>query len=403
LAATRRSTSATYATRTRSAPYPLDGDTQIPPGWQVALQGLYPRGFWLLTFYFLYKYHEEELTDCENDMEEVRARRAGEPLARQLHGSYAGEWQAVSVLVANPGMAVEGAPSSVPLQPASPSDLADDDFPAPEYVGYSRRARGAVVNITSNVIEARDFTFMPVFANASEEIKLLGNHAKVFVSRGTHNNYPLEGTMTAPKADMSLPFGIEFLNACLAADNFDTLFEQADEAKEKANEVKRQARVIAIGLGKIVGAGILGALGGPAGVIVGVVLGGMAAVAEGLGGQGPTPLDEFDPGGPEEVPDVGPAEGRYGLVLAPPSVSDDVSAELAGEANVVAFNEAWALRLVNRDKPSQIWWPPDGTHPRGYSGLWGVVSERDPFNRRSGTEVPLFEAAFINSLLTERG
>jgi hypothetical protein len=126
-------------------------------------------------------------------------------------------------------------------------------------------------------------------------------------------------------------------------------------------------------------------------------------VAEGLGGQGPEPIEEFDPGGPEEVPDVGPAEGRYGLVLAPPSVFEQLSGELEGQANVRSFNEAWNLRLVDRDSPGQIFWPPDGTHSRGYSGLWGVVSERDPFNRRSGTSVPFFEAAFINSLLTERG
>jgi hypothetical protein len=368
------------------------------------MQSLYPRGFWLLTFYFLYDYHEETLTDCENDMEEVRARRAGDPLPRMFHGSYPGDWQAVCVLVPNPGQTVAGAPSGVPPVPASPLDLAEDEFPEPEYAGFSRRARGAVTNITANVIEARDFTFMPVAANAANEIKLLGNHLKVFVSRGTHNNYPLPGTMTAPKADAALPFGIEFINACLAADNFDTLFEEADDAREKADEVKRQARVIAISLGKIIGAGILGALGGPAGIIVGVVLGGFAAVAEGLGGAGPDTLPPFDPGGPEEVPDAGPSsEEHAGLVLAPPSVAAQVADEAGEAANVQAFNEAWALRLVNRDNASQIWWPPDGTHPRGYSGLWGVVSERDPFNRRSGTAMPLFEAAFINSLLTERG
>ena len=59
--------------------------------------------------------------------------------------------------------------------------------------------------------------------------------------------------------------------------------------------------------------------------------------------------------------------------------------------------------ILNRDDPEQLWWQPDGMHPLGYQGKWGVISERDPFDRRSGTTIPAFEASFVNALLTRSG
>lgn len=382
-----------------SAPdIPIGADTPIPPGWQGALQSAYPNGYWLITYLYLFAYHEEELAHCEKASEHFRARRTGDPVSNLLNGSYAGDWQAFTVLVPNPGQPADsspGSPTHLP-SPLSPLDIDEDDFPLPDSVGFSRRARGALVNVGSNVVESAEFSVMKVIDTDGGDLRRIGNHVKTFVAKGTHNYYAGPGEQNSPKFDDKLPIPINIIDQCLLADSLEAGAQKVEETQQKAENIARQ---VLVGVSKIGGGILLGALGGPAGAIVGAFLGAMAAVAEGLGGAGPDTLPPFY--GPDEVPDHPSDSGTYGLVLVPPDLHDQLAEELAEEAkSVVTLATGQALRIVDRDR--QIWWQPDGTHPFGYEGRWGVMCERDPFNRRSGSVIPYFEANFINAYLTSR-
>jgi hypothetical protein len=400
------------------ASIPTDPGTPVPPGFASAMQALYPAGFWLLTFHLFYYYHEEALTECEINSEFVRARRTGEPMG-VLHGSYAGDWQAVTALVPNPGTPPPpGAPTGWPPTPISPLALSEDEFPDPAFVGFSRRARGVFTNVSANLVESRNYTFMAIASVAAGEVSMHGRHVKVYVSLGTHNNYATQGNNVAPKSDGTLPFPIEVIDTCIVADNFADFFETLDEVKEDIDRVKQKGKTIGVIVGKILGGtgvgALFGALGGPIGAaigaIIGLLAGGVAAAAE--SGSGPTPVGPNGPPlGPENVPDVGPGPDSgpngesFGLVAVPSALLDELSQELEGTATraVESFGDQFESRIVDRDDPSQLWWQPDGTHPLGYQGKWGVISERDPFDRRSGTAIPSFEASFINALLTRNG
>lgn len=399
------------------ASIPTDPGTPVPPGFASAMQALYPAAFWMLTFELFYHYHEEALTDCEINSEFVRARRTGEPMG-DLHGSYAGDWQAVTVLVPNPGTPPPpGAPTGWPPTPISPMALSEDEFPDPEFVGFSRRARGVFTNVSANLVESRNYTFMSISSVAAGEVSVNGRHVKVFVSLETHNNYATQGNNVAPKSDGTLPFPIEVIDTCIVADNFADFFEAIDEVKEDIDRAKRQGKSVAVVVGKILGGtgvgALFGALGGPIGAaigaIIGLVAGGAAAAAE--SDPGPTPVGPNGPPlGPENVPDVGPGPDSgpngesFGLVAVPPSLFDELTQDLEGKATrIERFGVPIESHIIDRDDPKQLWWQPDGTHPLGYQGKWGVISERDPFDRRSGTAIPSFEASFINTLLTRSG
>jgi hypothetical protein len=397
---------------------PVDDQTALPPGWPTAMQGVYPKGYWLLTFYFFYTYHAEALTDCEVASEIFRAKRSGDPLPRAIfstrnpadmdegptgafaHGSYAGDWHAVSVLVANPGTPMGSTSGGIPV-PISPLELFDNEFPDPDVVGFSRRARGVDTHIGSNLVESSGFTFMPIAVIERGEAALENRHVKVFVAKGTHNNYATDGSHKAPKFDAALPFPIDFFDACEAADDALTLrYVLPDNVKVGLEEAKDKARVIGVAIAKILG-GLL--LLGPIGLIPGIG----SAMSEGMGDPYADRHQEPFPHGAETAPDEGPRQeddNGIGVVVAPQSLRDQLSEELENKAKEVkAFSNRYLDRLIDRDSMRQLWWRADGTHPLGYQGRWGVLCERDPFDRRSGTTIPLFEASFISAVLRERG
>ncbi len=403
------------------AAIPRDEGTPLPPGFDMALRSLYPNGYWLITYHFFYAYHVERLTDCEIDSEVIRAKRADEFFANNLHGSYEGDWHAITVLVPNPGVPPPaGAPTGTPPMPISPLNLTDDAFPMPEYVGFSRRARGVLVNIGANVVDSRNYTFMALKSVVGGETRFSGTHVKAFVARGTHNMYSLPGNNTAPKFDDELPFPIELVNTCILADNFEYVFAKVEEIREKIGGAIDKGRKAGISIAKILAGaaagGLLGAAGGPIGGIVGALFGAwggaIAAAIEGLLDPGPDSIPgQPEPApGPKNVGDVGPIldpdseEPSFGTVVVPTTLLEALSTELGDEATVIrSWGENFASRVIDRTDGIQPWWQPDGDHPQGYQGLWGARVSRDPFNRRSGTRIPSFEAIFINALLKDLG
>lgn len=393
---------------------PRDAATPLPPGFENALRGIYPAGFWVLSYRFFFAFHEEQLTDCEIDSEIIRAKRADEPFAANLHGSYEGDWHAVTVLIPNPGAPLpEDAPTGLPPAPISPLDLADEDFPRPDFVGFSRRARGVLLNIGSGVVDSESFTLMAIVDPSAGEARFTGNHPHAFVSRGTHNMYASPGSNVSPKFDSSLPLPIEAIDTCILADNLDYLFKEVEEVREKVGNVVGKGKKAGIAIGKVAaGAAAGAAVGGPIGAAFGGWGGLLGAAIEGVLDPGPDsiPGQPSPPAGPNNVPDVGPAvndgdeQPNFGTVIAPSTVAEDLRASLGDE--VVAVKE-WEgppnERIIDRTDGVQPWWEPDGNHPQGYRGLWGARVVSDPFDRRSGTRIPAFEALFLNAVLTNQG
>jgi hypothetical protein len=400
---------------------PREPATPLPPGFENALRALYRAGFWLLTYRFFYAYHEERLTDCEIDSEVIRAKRAGGFFAEHMHGSYEGDWHAIAVVIPNPGEPLPpNAPTGTPSAPISPLDLGDDEFPKPDFVGFSRRARGVLVDIGSSVLDSRSYSLMAIASTAAGDARFTGNHVQGFVARGTHNLYASPGNNTAPKFDKKLKLPGEIVDTCLLADNLDYVFKEVEEVKEKIGNVVHKGKKAGIALAKILGgAGVgaaAGAFGGPIGAAIGALFGAwggvIAAAVEGvldpppdsIPGQ-PAPLP-----GPNEVPDVGPStngedeQPDFGTVATPVGLVDDLVASLGEEViEVKAWEGPVADRIIDRTDGVQPWWEPDGDHPQGYRGLWGARVERDPFDRRSGSRIPAFEALFVNAVLTDQG
>jgi hypothetical protein len=282
-----------------------------------------------------------------------------------------------------------------------------------------------LVNIGSGVLDSRNFSVMATASTMGGETRFTGNHVHAFVARGTHNLYALPGTNSAPQFDTTLPLPVEMIDTCILADNFDYVFKELEDLmdlKDKIVNAVHKAKKGAIGTGKILaGAAVgaaAGAIGGPFGSAVGALFGAwggaIAAAAEGI--LDPEPDWSGRPGqsdpkpGPKTVLDVGPSENvgdglpDFGTVAAPAELVHELVAFFGVEASEV---KSWSRPIIDpiidRTDGIQPWWEPDGDHPQGYRGLWGARVERDPFDRRSGSRIPAFEALFVNAVLTNQG
>jgi hypothetical protein len=357
-----------------------------------------------LTRSYFYPFHEERLVDCEISGEWLRATISERPRVTLPHGSYEGEWQAVTVLVRNPGRPPgPGAPTGTPIEPISPLDIPADDLPLPDRIGYSRRARGALVNVSSRFVQPEDLTFMVARPVAGGEVKRIDRHAKAFVARGTHNAYAEAGVNTAPKLDNALPLPIDLNDICDETNAVVGTTQDAIEVLEKVRFAKDKAKEIMTGLSKVLtGIGMFGPFGG-------LLFGFISALHEGVALTRRVYDPPDWPQGPDNVPDVGPpatTDGdapNFGLVLAPAALHAVVQADMAARGERAVRLHAplgpTAERVVDRGGLRQPWWQPDGQHPLGYRGRWGMMTERDPFDRRSGTRIPPFEAVFLNAVL----
>ncbi len=390
---------------------PRDAATPLPPGFENALRSIYRSGFWLITYRFFFAYHEETLTDCEIDSEVIRAKRAESFHAHHIHGSFEGDWHAVSVIVETPPvLPVPGAPTGLPPMPMSPLDLTD--FPRPDFSGYSRRARGVLVNIGSGIVDSRNFSIMKLANVAAGDARFTGNHLQTYVARGTHNMYASPGRYDAPKFDSTLPLPIELIDTCILADNVALAFNEVEAVTEKIGNVVSTGKKAAISLAKIgAGAAVGGVLFGPVGALFGAWGGAMASAIEGLLCPPPDtiPGQPSPPPGPNNVPDVGPTINEeddlpdFGTVIAPESVADRIRDAFGTNLTELKIWEGpTESRIIDRTDGVQPWWEPDGNHPQGYRGLWGARVTSDPFNRRRGSRIPAYEALFVNAILTNQ-
>ncbi|MDI5891223.1 hypothetical protein [Halomonas rhizosphaerae] len=384
---------------------PQSTTAALPPGIANVMQIHYPRGYWMITYHYFYAYHEERLIDCEIDSEWARARIDEEPMHVLPHGTYEGEWQAVTVLVPNPGAPPQqGSPTHVPPGPESPLNIDPEDMPQPDQIGLSRRARGVLANFVGRTAQPEDLTFMVTRSFVGTDVARIDRHAKVFVARGTHNMYFEAGQQTAPKLDNALPYQVDIPDIC---EDYDSVIDEWQGWIQTIDQTRfrfRKGREVSVGLNKIF-------MGIAVGGIIGGLFGFVTSVHEGVAQSRRTFDPPEWPQGPEEVDDEGPPvtppEGQpnFGLVLAPAALVEAVEADLnvlGQTAQQVSSPEGEAAeRVVIRDLQRQPWWQPDGQSPVGYEGRWGIVTERDPFDRRSGSKIPAFEAVFLNSLFLE--
>jgi len=342
------------------------------------------------------------LTSCEVDSEIIATDGVDEPEPRNIHGSYEGDWYAVSMLIANPGTTTDnqGTSSPVPV-PASPLDLATEELPRPRFIGLSRRAKGVLTNIGSNLVESRSFSLMSVAEPESGDVRFTASHPRIFVSRGTHNLYVDSGTKTPPKFDPDTPFPIEVIDVCAWNERYDYILSEYEGLTEKVGDTVDKGKRAGISAAKVLtGAAVLGPFGAFAGLI--------ASAMEGLSDPGPD-VPQKPPPPPDVVPDEPPRENAqdgasdFGTVAAPESLVPELNldATIGAQAlRVVPWGmDEYPHRLVDRAAPSQPWWEPDGQHLTGYQGRWGARVERDPFERRSGIRSPSFEATFLNAVL----
>jgi hypothetical protein len=314
---------------------------------------------WIVWYYFLYPIHEEYLRRCEQVFEPDEKR-----------GDYEGDWNAVAVVIKKPAVL--------------PWDHGGS-FESPLYVGYGVRLRGLGKDFAPSLFK------QGMLIRPWSQTPRIGDHPRVFVARGYHNNYSEAGDHDP--ADSSL-LGIPLPQ--IVCDLTEEVDEAANSVQETLDDIGETIKDIMITEAKIV-AGAAGGFG--LGGFVGSALGAMAGAALGI-------FEALSSSNTDDVPgeevrkelerEPGPPDKRYGLVLTPDGVDplfhDPDPAKNETATAVRTWNGTDSQRLVDRDR--QIWWPRE----RGYKGKWGVRVVNDPNRRRSGIEFPDFQRALLNDL-----
>jgi hypothetical protein len=282
--------------------------------------------------------------------------------------SYLGDFVSVAVIVKAPTEGTGG-------QLISPLDAPDDLFEPPEFVGFGKKAYGVAETDTlgEQVVQV---PLMDMFTG--NEIQREGLHPLVFVSEGSNQTYsgseqPAQPAAPAGSGNVPAPHVPILPTLCDVAD------VEADSEVPNTGEHKRRYR-IGVSLAKI-GAGL--ASGGG----LGVIIGGLAALFEGI----------FDAGDDTE-PDLGP-------------LGEDIERiPLGVEGNFVIRSEDMRTMFGNSDDTFTYW--PDDTASmvvdpadppdwfRQPSLRFGVAALNDPFNHRSGKSQPEFLQVTIEALAT---
>lgn len=367
----------------------LQGEVQSTKLLDDLLPMLGRGNFWFIFYHLFYPAHEQALRLCEFIalLKKLNIKIAGEDLinfppefnsksliallGEQVRGlttaDYAGDFQSICVIVENPGIGS----TSIPI---SPLDLQDNEFPAPKLVGLGRRVRGAIeVQSVGGLPNptAVDVQLMPIVENP----ETMGvTHVKVYVAKGTHNNYDSPGQKPSPINDSPLTPACEF--------------EDVDEDTSPPVDDKNHKRnTILITLAKLLAGGLFA--------------GGIAALAEALRDNDPAadPEDIFDP----EVPDEPPEAGEFRFIIAPESQLEALGEQFPDE---LVELRPWGGDPLSNDPldptnnlvhTGQFWWP-SGISTPGASWRFGVNCLDDPFNWRSGMEMPDFKVPLVKGL-----
>jgi hypothetical protein len=328
------------------------------------------QNLWFIFYHFFYPAHEEGLRWCEfvallNNLnkelpDEVPSTKFEEPGVENEIGSelvglhradYAGDWSTVCVVV-------QASPDALP-SPSGNQVLPenDSDLPPPRYVGLGQRVR-------SQVSAEGRYTFDQLMKITEDFGRVGSRHVKVFVGRGTHNNFAAPGQHPSPRGDSVLD------SAC----DVNGTDEDSDAPVDDRN---RKRRLIMVGLLKVL-LGIL--LGLPVLPEVGAI---------GLGLEGMRSHDPHSPFGPDEPSEDTPPSEDQAMIIAPTEVLDGLG---------LSEKSAWQIEDGTDLVDGQIWWPPPVGPANGYRGAWGVTCAEDPFDARSGMPFPDTRPRLIESL-----
>jgi len=249
----------------------------------------------------------------------------------------------------------------------------------PSFIGFTRRRD---LNSVQALDAERRIGMMvqkwgKTDVHAKDLPETVGEHPKLFVSKGTHSFYLQPGT------NIVNPYPPEAFPAWCG--QFDTPNELDDYIKSHPH--KSQDKEAA--LYKIVGGLLAGGLPG--------VIGGIGAAA--LEGNFPWGIDSVGSGKFEKPePEVTATLGALGKVVHPKNVTPQElvadPVKWAAKENLDISGRKYFL-VVNR--AAQIWWPSDDLKS-GYRGRWGPRVVHDPVNRRDGMRFPEFWKMFFIAL-----
>lgn len=292
----------------------------------------------LLIYHFFYALHEEPLRGCEKALHAVTE--------GQTFATFAGEWTSIAILI--------------------------NSANEPLYIGLTSRNVGDPTSILDQ--ENR----IGMIVHPWKKVNQVGDHPKIFVSRGTHGNY-----LTTGPHDLKpfTPGGID-LNMRTCAE-----IEKLDDVIPSGEEVKTE----------------------PTGPIVGIILAKLIPILASLGlavdwwlSEGAFgSFGEFSPAiEPNRKPQDETGGPLFGLILRPAGlfVPEQASAQRTEDWPTKMPEPTDKLRydfIVDREM--QLWWPPRDIS-RGYAGRWGPRVTNDPKTRRSGMRCPSFALQFLEAI-----
>jgi hypothetical protein len=287
----------------------------------------------LLIYHFFYALHEEPLRGCET---------AGEG---QTFATFAGEWASVAILI--------------------------NSANEPLFIGLTSRNVGDPTSIPTQ--ENR----IGMVVHPWKDVNRVGDHPKIFVSRGTHGNYLTMGPHDLKPftpGDIDLNQG-----TCAQIEKLDDVIPGGEEVSTEGKDSK------------------------PAIIITKLVLSlffvplTFWATGEDIWGTFGEFIPAIDPNRKPQDETGGPL---FGLILRPAGlfVPEQASAQRT---------EDWQTKMPGlTDKPrfdfivdreTQLWWPPRDAS-RGYAGRWGPRVTNDPKTRRSGMRCPSFALLFLEAI-----
>jgi hypothetical protein len=306
----------------------------------------------LLCYYFFFPAHEESLAPpC--DAEESGVEFAG----------FAGEWACLALLLERP----------------DPSEQY-----RPAWIGFTgRRNLGTQQGLDQEQRLGMSVKRWQVKTDVHQTLlpETVGEHPKLFVSRGTHSLYLQPGTLAVdPYAPESSPQWCGY---------FDTPHALDEYHKSHPQQTQNRSGATAKMLGGL-------ALGGIPGLIAGVG----SAIVEGNFPWGIQGYGEGEKNNRPE-PDVTAIPGALGKVVHPAGLTlnplDFPSAEFvkwAAAENVEIAGRHYDFVV---DRGAQVWWPSDDGNS-GYRGRWGPRVTNDPVGRRDGMRFPEFWEMFFLAL-----
>lgn len=282
----------------------------------------------VVVYHFFYALHEEPLSGCE---------KAGEG---QLFLTFAGEWSSVAIII--------------------------DSRNRPVFIGLTSRNVGDPTSLLPDGGIPFEDNRIGMSVYPWEKVDAVGEHPKIFVSRGTHGNYLEPG----PKLHPLQPFtpGDVDLNQKTCGE-----IELLDDVVPEDVEVTLEKEGPTVWA--ILGAGFL------------ITHIGSILFRKALSTYSVHYAPETDPNRAPQDETGGP---NFGLILRPADLS-------LSETSFAQTTEAWPTKMPDpADKPrygfivdreTQLWWTPRGPS-LGYPGRWGPRVTNDPKQRRSGMRCP---------------